>query len=126
MARVRTLRARSCPCCHHWPVGSAWNPKSASREPMGVMTVCVCRLPCGGWGSCGAGMLGPHCSHSWRPKLWWPPAPHAPLVLGLPLAHGLATCPGVVCCPALLCAMVGFPGEQISARAWTEQQMVSD
>lgn len=73
MAPVRTVRALSCPCCHRPVVGSAWNPKSAFREPMGVMTVCVCRLPCGGRGSCGAGMLGPHCSHSWRPKLWWPP-----------------------------------------------------
>lgn len=75
-------------------------------------------------------LMGPGCWTSLLPLLApqavVAPAPHAPLVLGLPLAHSLATCPGVVCCPALLCAVVGFPGEQISARAWTEQRMVSN
>lgn len=78
----------------------------------------------GARGSCGAGVLGPPCSLSWR----LPPAmvPHpplgAPLGPGLPPAHSLATWPCEVCCLSLCCG--GFPGQQISAKAWTKQSVM--
>lgn len=53
------------------------------------------------------------------------------LAPGLPLAHSPVTCSAVVCCSSFLCATVGFLGHhqprwQISSRAWTELQVLSD
>lgn len=132
------MRALSCPFCLHGPPGSAWDPRSGLREhavqpgPMGMLAKgCVSRA--GMWSR---PLVGQGC---WDLTA---PAPGTPscggllssvrlLAPGLPLAHSPVTCSAVVCCSSFLCAMVGFlghhqPRRQISSRAWTELQVLSD